>query len=59
MIAPTALHKLAHPEGLNPLRSVEITFLPLPNSYTTCCLVTGEAATARAAAASKTIMVMR
>lgn len=58
MIAPTAMHQLAHPEGLCPLGWVvawvsSVTLIP---SVVLC--VSGELATARAAAACNTIMVL-
>lgn len=59
MIAPTSLQKLAHPEGLNTLASefyLKYVKQKLADLY--FVLISGEIATARAAAACNTIMVL-
>lgn len=58
MLAPTAYHKLANPEGLNVLKEFSINiFDPSLNSLSV--FIPGECATARAAAACNTIMVCK
>ena len=58
MIAPTSLQKLAHPEGLDTLAREWTWNIMQYLVHLYFVLISGEIATARAAAASNTIMVL-